>query len=1164
MANQILPITQLDQVGVILDTPEASLPPNAFSDVRNVRFKDGAVRKMEGEVNIFPNLFDDSNNVIGSLEANFDGSIIKYVVWWPNPNLLNNNKGYYLVIAEEARLQSDNSIPPVGSVAPTHQKDIAYIVSVDGTSKIQKGVFSNTPLGYWQHTFFQGGFSLIINNGLDVPNYILDTENNTNINNIPNFAELPGWESYDINEIVLQDTFDGNTDSYIFDLGRKINFELEYLEIVDYDSGTGNYTTFIPNGVDADGDAANSADYDAPLFSTFTGDPAVGFGTNDNYEIYYDETTNTHIVFLPSNINHGSHEDRITISIRSRNPVEVRCGVIRSFGDFLVAGNLVERDEVDLNSPIIRNLNGVIRTSDAAAPGAMPNNWNPFAAGVSTADEFVVADTGIVQDMVEMQGNLYIYSNNSISVMRLTGNATVPLAVSPVTSTHGCQTTGAVLEFEGKHFVIGSQDIYLFGGHPGSIQSISDKRVRNFFFQNLNPLNANRMFTLLYSQKDEIWICYPTLESTTGDCNRALIYNYRNNTWTRRDLRGVVSGDIGPIPGGGLPSTSIVLSGVSGSNGVTNVGSYEVRTVGIDSTITYNGNKTFYTGGTTDLIYGTGRNGNTTREEVAGVRDFYEDTIYPTLQLTGPEGTSETFTLTNSNPSQYTDVTASDLMAIIETKLEALNGWSLATLPSGYSQLTGSNRLVSTIDGTDITGLRKVASTIPFSITVTNEGNTLSGVGFNVDFQDSTAVSSVHGIVKSDSNDYRGEYVLRSTPSYLAIEVRDEAQASGSELIIVDAGTAGDYDYSNHTGTDNGTTLTNEETAERWIEKLSLATGKLRLIDDGTNGEFTIQPASFSDLADFVIGVRINDTQDNADWIWSKYQDALAGTIGLNTNSVTPYTNGVDETETAALAIASTAPSVAGSLDTQLSQDPSRTPSRTTTETTSTLAAAITIDNVFDIDRPWAKDEINPNLEFPILASKQVVSEAGSNYNINKILGTDVGWTIPTFAYTPRTETENSNQYKVVITNNDAPIPYESYVERRQLAVTPEFDVETIGRIAMWANGYYVPYVNSDNVYNRLQIRMNGTDNPGRNVNLATSANNKTNVFYVSEDYKVDTRVNGRYLNYRISDVVLDENDVELSRTSNHKKPNSTVQYSQIADWVISGLQPEIRKGGGR
>ena len=1155
MASQVLPINQLADVGVILDTPAAALPPNAFSDASNVRFRDGAARKMEGEVNIFPNLFDDSSNLIGGVAANFDGSILKYLVWWPNPNILPNNQGYYLVIAEETRLVADDTVPLEGNTDPTHQRDIVYLVDVTGANKVQKGVFSRTEEGYWQHTFFQGGFALIINNGIDIPHYILDKNNNTDINAVPDFAELPGWDSYEVNQLILQDTFDPAVNSYIFDLGQNVDFSINRIVVERINSAAPSTTvTLTASGDTGNPTDPNNEEFDAPDFDTMTTSP---WTTADEYEIYYDPSTNTTVLNLPNNLS-ATGTDTVTIRIESRDPVYVRCGVIRSFGDFLVAGNLVERNAEDLNSPVVRNLNGVIRTSDAAAPGAIPNNWNPFAAGVSTADEFIVTDTGIVQDMVEMQGNLYIYTNSSISVMRLTGNTSVPLAVTPVTAEHGCQTTGAVSEFNGQHIVVGSQDIYIFAGNPGTIQTISDARVRNHFFRNLNPLNANRMFVLKYTQKDEIWVCYPNLQSTTGNCNDALVWNYRQNVWTERQLRGVVSGDVGPTPGGGVPSTSIDLSGESGSNGVTNVGAYEVRTIGIDNTVTFNGNITFYTGTSTDLIYGTGRNGDTTREEVDGVRDFYEDKTYPALSITGPEGASYSFELTNPNASIYDDVDATDIMSQIETQLSTMDDWSFDTLPSGYSQLTGSNRLFAG------TTLRSIAE-IPYAVTVTNEGNTLSGVDFDVDFQDSVDTVSVHGITKSDANDYRGEYVLRATPTYLALQVRAQNQPGGLELIIVQAGDEVDYDVDTHTGTTNGRTGgTYEETAEAWITALTLASPRIRVTDEGIDGEFSIQPASYSDLADFVVDVRINDTEENAQWIWDRYQEALAGTIGLNSNSVTPYVNGVDENGTQTLAVHSTAPAIAGSLDTQLSPDPLRVPNRTTNETAADMAAAIDINNIFDVDRPWASNEVNLNLEYPLFASHRIVSEAGQNYTVNKVLGADIGWSIPSYSYTPRTETEDTDNFTTVITNNDAPTPYESYVERKQLAINPEYSTDQINRIALWASGNYAPYVNSDNVYSRLQIRLQGTNNPGYDVDLSqigTSTKNTT--FYISEDYKADTRVHGRYINYRITDVVLDSNGNELERTSNHRRDNG-VSYSQLSPWEISGMQPEIRQGGGR
>ena len=190
--------------------------------------------------------------------------------------------------------------------------------------------------------------------------------------------------------------------------------------------------------------------------------------------------------------------------------------------------------------------------------------------------------------MVALQGNMYLYTNTSISVMRLTGNAQVPLAVQPVTDQYGALTTDAVLEYDGKHFVIGSDDIYLFGGHPGSIQSVSDARTRRSFFTRLNPINDNirNLFTLRYAARDEIWICFPTVDSVRGESDEAYIWNYRNNTWTIRTLNSVISGDVAPVPGGGIPSAIITLNGQSGTDDVIRVGSREVQTIDVAGTAT--------------------------------------------------------------------------------------------------------------------------------------------------------------------------------------------------------------------------------------------------------------------------------------------------------------------------------------------------------------------------------------------------------------------------------------------------------------------------------------------------------------------------------------------------------------------------------------------------
>ena len=120
---------------------------------------------------------------------------------------------------------------------------------------------------------------------------------------------------------------------------------------------------------------------------------------------------------------------------------------------------------------------------------------------------------------------------------------------------------------------------------PGSIQSVSDQKVRRTFFERVNPINQNliNLFTLRYAARDEIWVCFPTVDSVRGEADEAYIWNYRNGTWSIRTLNSVIRGDIAPVPGGGVPSAVISLSGRSGTDDVIRAGSHEVQTLQVGS-----------------------------------------------------------------------------------------------------------------------------------------------------------------------------------------------------------------------------------------------------------------------------------------------------------------------------------------------------------------------------------------------------------------------------------------------------------------------------------------------------------------------------------------------------------------------------------------------------
>ena len=549
MANQILPITELAKTGLVIDTPPVALAQNAFTDVKNVRFRDGAVSKMQGEVLL--------NDIVDDLTVSGEEfGKVRYLAFWPNPNLA-PLEGYYLFVVDYVR----NNIT-VG------QK--IYIQDHTGTKVdlTPSGLNSGDGFAYttsgWQHDLFSGGFTFIINNGIDKPHYILDESGNTDINNLV-LAELPGWDSYNTAQAIHEDTWSASQ-STVFDLAQLVDFTVNYIEI------TGTNIKTVKVGSPAGTGTPNSATFVPGALPSLI--PIV---TGNQFEIYTDTATNT-TVCVVGGLSAG---DDVIVTVKSRNPVTVRAGIVRSFGDLLVAGDLTEVDSVD-PTKIIRRLSGVVRTSDLAIPGAIPNNWNPFEAGVSTADEFTLSETNIIQDMQSLQGNLYIYTTGSIHVMTLTGNPNAPVAFGPVTDTYGVVSSNIITEYDGKHFVVGSNDIYLFAGHPGDIVSISDGRVRNYFFDNLNPIHEQQAFTLLNQAQNEIWINYPTINSLSGECDEALIWNYRDNTWTIRELDNVTSGDIAPIRGGGIPSATLTITGSSGNAGYTNTGKREVQAITVN------------------------------------------------------------------------------------------------------------------------------------------------------------------------------------------------------------------------------------------------------------------------------------------------------------------------------------------------------------------------------------------------------------------------------------------------------------------------------------------------------------------------------------------------------------------------------------------------------
>ena len=477
MPQQIIPITDLASAGLVQDTPAVSLPPNVFSEVQNVRFRDGAVKRFPSDVDKLTSL----TNVV-------------YVAYWPST--LGDR---YVVITDD----STNTTFTVYS-------DSFSVVSAQG------GVNTGVTGGDWQHTLFNGGYHIIFNNGNSRPVFLQD--------DIVGVTPLPGWDSYAVEEAITSFEHDGSAGS------------ITLKNTVFVDPGAGNSisikVTALPRNTSSpirtETVSINSSGVVSPDATL------ANIGTINGVDY-----PNNSFDFTPDTSSGGTV---YKLSVNTTPVTSVTAGVVRSYGNLLVAGNLKETGG--------RTLTGTVRTSDVAGPGVIPENWNPFKNGANTADEFILASTGTIKDLVEMQGVLYAYTDSSIHSIQQTSSPVIPFQIATVTDNYGVNNTDGVIEVDGKHIVYGSNDCYVFAGHPGSISSISDGRVRNFF------RNSATIKTVRFNKYDEIWF---------WSSSTVYVWNYRNNVWTKRDLPASTN-SIASVRSDLLLSAPTKLVGVDGSS----------------------------------------------------------------------------------------------------------------------------------------------------------------------------------------------------------------------------------------------------------------------------------------------------------------------------------------------------------------------------------------------------------------------------------------------------------------------------------------------------------------------------------------------------------------------------------------------------------------------
>lgn len=215
---------------------------------------------------------------------------------------------------------------------------------------------------------------------------------------------------------------------------------------------------------------------------------------------------------------------------------------------------------------ICNSVGGEIFTGDLLGTGALvevpainkPANFNATGGVVSLAPyTFAYGNDGYVawsvpnapDDFVGSgSGNAYIASQKIIRAMPLRGGpgnspsglfwsadalirasfigGTATFQFDTISTQSSILSSNCVIEYDGIFYWIGTDRFLMFNG---VVREIPNDVNLNFFFDNLNEAQRQKVFALKVPRFGEIWWCFPKGSST--EPNHAIIYNVRENTW---------------------------------------------------------------------------------------------------------------------------------------------------------------------------------------------------------------------------------------------------------------------------------------------------------------------------------------------------------------------------------------------------------------------------------------------------------------------------------------------------------------------------------------------------------------------------------------------------------------------------------------------------------
>ncbi len=208
-------------------------------------------------------------------------------------------------------------------------------------------------------------------------------------------------------------------------------------------------------------------------------------------------------------------------------PASTECKSMRSFRSFLVALNVTESS---VNYPRL------VKWSTEAATQAVPASFDDTDATVDAGEYELGSASSKIVDGLQLRDVFMIYTERETFSMSFVGTPFI-FQFRMLSPTVGAMAKNCVVEFDGGHFIFGRSDFYLNSGDR--ITPLLPTKMRDHVYGLIDGEYAEKSFCVADYSANEILACFVSSESTSTQVDRAVVWNYANNTFTMRDLPDV-------------------------------------------------------------------------------------------------------------------------------------------------------------------------------------------------------------------------------------------------------------------------------------------------------------------------------------------------------------------------------------------------------------------------------------------------------------------------------------------------------------------------------------------------------------------------------------------------------------------------------------------------